>query len=267
MDLHPSLGGSSSSTTAQDNWNWEEIAEGITYTSHTARLAPLRWHLVAIDLHCPNLVPLAYPTAQQMDSRGRFIGKTTYQFLQETELQDSPLLVTVNATPFKAPLTQLLPQRQLVGLYINRGQLISPPSSRYSALCFSRQDGLLVATVISDQTQYPPETELALGGFFTILKEGEIQDFPACSLDSRTALGVTEDKRYLFILYAEGEDKKESLGLTYEESARILQAAGAWNALQMDGGGSASLSIRGKEITGRNHRRGASILGFTLAFH
>lgn len=264
MDFHPHLSSTAKDTTS---WNWEEIAEGISYTSYTARMAPLRWHLVSIDLHCPNLVPLAYPTAHQMDSQGRFNGKTTHQLLQETELQDSPLLVTVNATPFKAPFTQLLPQRQLAGLYINQGKLLSPPISRYSAICFWPQEGNLTAAIISDQTTYPPKTELAFGGFFTILKEGEIQDFPACSLDSRTAIGVTEDERYLFILYVEGENKRESLGLTYEETALILQAAGAWNALQMDGGSSSSLSVKGKEITGRNHRRGANILGFAQAFH
>lgn len=264
MDFHPPLSLTTGDTTS---WSWEEIAEGISYTSYTANRAPLRWHLVSIDLHCPNLVPLAYPTAHQMDSQGRFPGKTTHQFLQETELQGSPLLVTVNATPFKAPFTQLLPQRQLAGLYIHQGKLLSPPISRYSAICFWPQEDSLAATIINDQTMYPPETNLALGGFFTIIREGEIQDFPACSLDSRTALGITKDERYLFILYVEGEDKKESLGLTYEESALILQAAGAWNALQMDGGGSAALSIKDKEITGKKHRRGANILGFALTFH
>ena len=264
MDFHPPL---SLTTGDATSWNWEEIAEGISYTNYTANRAPLRWHLVSIDLHCPNMVPLAYPTAQHMDSQGKFNGKTTYQFLQETELQDSPLLVTVNATPFKTPLTWLSPKRQITGLYIHQGQILSPPLSRYSAICLWPQEHTLRAAIIRDQTTYPPETELALGGFFTIIQEGEIQDFPACSLDSRTALGITKDERYLLILYIEGENKKESLGLTYEETALILEAAGAWNALQMDGGSSAALSIKGKEITGKKHRRAANILGFALTFH
>ncbi len=242
-------------------WSWEEIAEGVKYTSHTARLAPLRWHLVSIDLHCPNLTAIAYPTPEQMAGKEVFTGKTTRQFLRETGA-----VVAVNATPFKAPLTQLLPSRQLEGLYINRGRLLSPPVSRYSAVCLWQQEDRLRAAIISDQTMYPPETELALGGFFTIIEEGEIQDFPACSLDSRLALGITQDQRYLFILYVEGEKKKESLGLTYEESALVLKAAGAWNALQMDGGGSASLSVRGRETGRRGQRRAANILGFVVSF-
>ena len=181
-------------------------------------------------------------------------------------MKDTGATLAVNANPFKAPFTQLLPQRSIVGLFINQGHLISPGISRYSALCFEKQSQRWIPSIISDQTQYPPQTELALGGFFTILKEGEIQRMPACSLDSRTAIGVSKDKRYLFILYAKGENKKESTGLSHEESALILQAAGAWDALQMDGGGSASLSVAGKTITGKYHRKGANILAFASIF-
>lgn len=258
MDFHPPLGNS----TAKDSWDWEAIAEGIKYTSYTATQAPLRWHLVSIDLHNPRLEVLAYPDQDEINSTGTFTGKNTWSFLNKTNAA-----VTVNATPFKAPLTQLLPQRRLVGLYINRKSILSAPISRYSAICFWPQGDKLKAVIIDDQTEHPPETELALGGFFTIIREGKIQDLPSCSLDSRLALGVTQDQRYLFILYVEGENKKESLGLSYEESALVMQAAGAWDALQMDGGSSASLSVRGKEITGNRHRPVANILGFVVPFH
>ena len=241
--------------------NWEPIAPGILYTRFTSRHIPLRWHLVSVDLHNPAIQLLAYPTPEQASEKDSFAGKTTWQFLQDTHTT-----VAVNANPFKAPLTQLFPQRSIVGLFINQGHLISPAISRYSALCFEKQGQQWIPSIISDQSQYPPQTELAFGGFFTILKEGEIQQMPACSLDSRTAIGVTKDNRYLLILYVEGENKRESAGLSYEESALILQAAGAWNALQMDGGGSASLSVAGKTITGKYHRKGANILAFASIF-
>ena len=240
---------------------WEHIAQGIVYPSFSSSQFPLRWHLVSIDLHNPVLQILVYPTSEQLEGKDSFAGKTTWQFLKDTGAT-----LAVNANPFKAPFTQLLPQRSIVGLFINQGHLISPGISRYSALCFEKQSQRWIPSIISDQTQYPPQTELALGGFFTILKEGEIQRMPACSLDSRTAIGVSKDKRYLFILYAEGENKKESTGLSHEESALILQAAGAWDALQMDGGGSASLSVAGKNITGKYHRKGANILAFASIF-
>lgn len=244
-----------------DASHWETLAQGILYTNFSSSQIPLRWHLVSIDLHNPALQILAYPTREQIAEKDSFTGKTTWQFLR-----DSGATLAVNASPFKAPLTQLLPQRSIVGLFINQGYLISPAISRYSALCFEKQGQQWIPSIISDQTLYPPQTELALGGFFTILQSGQIQRMPACSLDARTAIGISQDKRYLFILYVEGNNKKESIGLTYEESALILQAAGAWDALQMDGGGSSSLSIRGKSITGKLHRRGANILGFATTF-
>ena len=241
--------------------HWETIAQGILYTNFSSSQIPLRWHLVAIDLHNPAIQILAYPTLEQIAGKVSFTGKTTWQFLRDTKAT-----LAVNANPFKAPLTQFLPQRSIVGLFINQGHLISPAISRYSALCFEKQGQQWIPSIISDQTLYPPQTELALGGFFTILQSGQIQRMPACSLDSRTAIGISQDKQYLFILYVEGNNKKESIGLTYEESALILQAAGAWDALQMDGGGSSALSIEGKSITKRHHRRGANILGFATTF-
>lgn len=258
MDFYPpSWNDKTTSVTS----HWETIAQGILYTSFSSNQIPLRWHLVSIDLHNPAIRPVAYPTLEQVQGKTSFTGKTTWQFLK-----DSGTTVALNASPFQAPFTPLLPQRSIVGLYINQGKLISPAISRYSALCFEKKGQLWVPSIISDQTQYPPQTELALGGFFTILKEGEIQKLPACSLDARTAIGISKDNHYLFILYVEGNNKKKSSGLTYEESAVILQAAGAWDALQMDGGGSASLSITGKTITGKHHRRAANILAFASIF-
>ena len=138
MDFHPPLGNS----TAKDSWDWEAIAEGIKYTSYTATQAPLRWHLVSIDLHNPRLEVLAYPDQDEINSTGTFTGKNTWSFLNKTNAA-----VTVNATPFKAPLTQLLPQRRLVGLYINRKSILSTPISRYSAICFWSQGDKLKAVM------------------------------------------------------------------------------------------------------------------------
>lgn len=239
---------------------WEQIATGIQYTQYQSQKAPLLWHLVSVDLHNPQLEILSYPSPQEINKKGEFTGKNTWQFLDDTNA-----VLAVNATPFTAPHTQFLPQRKLIGLYIADGEILSPPVSRYSAICFSKQNGLIKATILQNQATYPTTTDFAFGGFFAILQEGEIQDFPACSLDARLALGVSQDKQYLFILYVEAENKKESLGLSYEESAHIMKSLGVWNAIQMDGGGSASLSIQGKTITTRNHRLGANLLGFTLS--
>ena len=215
--------------TASVTSGWESVAQGILYTSFTSNQIPLRWHLVSIDLHNHKIQPIAYPTLEQIQGKSSFTGKTTWQFLK-----DSSATVALNANPFQTPFTPLFPQRSIEGLYINQGKLVSSAIARYSALCFEKQSQRWIPSIISDQTQYPPQTELALGGFFTILKEGE--------------------------------NKKESTGLSYEESALILQAVGAWDALQMDGGGSASLSVTGKTITGRHHRRAANILAFAPIF-
>lgn len=243
-------------------WNWEPIADGIQYTSFDSTQIPLRWHMVSIDLHNPNITPIAYPSWKEVNSKGVFSGKTT-----ETFLKESSAVVAINASPFTTPLTYLFPQRKILGLFINQGVVISPAIPRYSAICFTKINEQWIPKIISDQTEYPPETDLALGGFFTILKDGKIQSFPSCSLDSRTAIGITKDNQYLILFHVEGENKKESTGLSYEESALILQAAGAWDSLQMDGGSSSNFSIIKKNIKNKISLPVANILGFTSTFH
>lgn len=242
-------------------WSWETVVDGINYTSFDSEKIPLRWHMVSVDLHNPRITPIAYPTWEDVNSKGIFTGKTTEQFLKKTSS-----VVALNASPFTTPLGYLFPQRKIVGLFINQGKLISPALSRYSAICFTKANEQWIPKIISNQTEYAPETELALGGFFTILKDGEIQGFPSCSLDSRTAIGITKDNRYLLILYIEGDNKSESAGLSYEESALVMKAAGAWNALQMDGGSSSDFTVTDKDIMDKFPLPVANILGFTTTF-
>lgn len=258
VDFFPS---SSPNESFPPHWNWENIVDGINYTSFDSKNTPLRWHMVSVDLHNPQITPVAYPTWEDVDSKGIFTGKTTRQFLEKTSS-----LVALNASPFETPLSYLFPQRKIMGLFINQGKLISPAIPRYSAICLAKTNGQWIPKIISNQAEYPPETELALGGFFTILKDGEVQDFPSFSLDSRTAIGITKDERYLIILYIEGNNKKLSTGLSYEESALVMKAAGAWNALQMDGGSSSGLSVVHKDIMDKFTLPVANILGFTTTF-
>jgi hypothetical protein len=58
---------------------------------------------------------------------------------------------------------------------------------------------------------------------------------------ARTAAGVTADGRVLLLLVADGYNPGVSIGLSKEDTAKALLAAGAYNALFLDGGGSSTL--------------------------
>ena len=78
------------------------------------------------------------------------------------------------------------------------------------------------------------------------------------SLDARhprTALGYTHDGR-LLLLVVDGRSD-ESLGATLGELARELQARGAVEALNLDGGGSTTLVVNGAVINRPSDKTGA----------
>lgn len=57
----------------------------------------------------------------------------------------------------------------------------------------------------------------------------------------RTCAGVSEDGTTLWLLVIDGRQEDWSVGATLPEAAAILLEAGAWDAVNLDGGGSTSL--------------------------
>lgn len=59
-------------------------------------------------------------------------------------------------------------------------------------------------------------------------------------LHPRTGYGLSADRRYLFLVIADGRQPR-SLGLTVGELGRMLANLGAHDGVNMDGGGSTTL--------------------------
>ena len=62
--------------------------------------------------------------------------------------------------------------------------------------------------------------------------------------NSRTAIGISEDGRYLIWLAIDGEQPGFSVGCDLMETAEWLRDFGAHNAINLDGGGSTTLVVR-----------------------
>jgi len=105
-----------------------------------------------------------------------------------------------------------------------------------------------------------------IGGNWRLIKNGDInpkivanhqvsQDIPVgtqikldlvASYEPRTALGFNSEK--LFLILADGRQKGYSLGMPLYELSEILQKLGAKEAINLDGGSSATLVVNGKVI-------------------
>ncbi len=88
-----------------------------------------------------------------------------------------------------------------------------------------------------------PNIRLAASGFAVIMEDGEILpgSWYEKDLMPRIAYGLSRDRRYLYIVTVDGRQEEWSMGATGREVAEMLQAAGAYDAINMDGGGSATL--------------------------
>jgi hypothetical protein len=239
-------------------WNWQEIALEVRYLAFSSDTYKLRWHLLKFALNTSQLTLHAYPATSNLDESGIFDGKKTERFATESGAQ-----VVLNASPFTAPNGLLNKKRKTVGIYVYEGEILSPPIEKYAALVFLQDNCPLILS--SQGEPLPADVRFAFGGFFEILKDGEIIPFFATSYDSRTAVGISEDKNTLFILAVEGENRLVSKGMSYEECALLLKTAGATDAIQLDGGSSTSLSLFGKRALGYPEIKPAgNLLGFSF---
>ncbi|MEM9663089.1 MAG: phosphodiester glycosidase family protein [Planctomycetota bacterium] len=83
----------------------------------------------------------------------------------------------------------------------------------------------------------------------------------------RTALGVSEDGRTLIVAVIDGRQDGWSVGLTLPELAGVMLRRGAWDAVNLDGGGSSAFlwrdgdAIRGNRPSDGGYRPVAVSLG------
>jgi len=102
--------------------------------------------------------------------------------------------------------------------------------------------------------EVPAHGEGMVGGFPELLDRGRpvgdlgVAERPgfAGSRHPRTAVAVDEDTGRLWLVVVDGRQPPYSVGMTLPELLRLVEALGAEEALNLDGGGSSSLVVRGR---------------------
>ena len=87
------------------------------------------------------------------------------------------------------------------------------------------------------------EAWIAHTGFGLVLKDGQAAPPRPyeVKLMPRLALGLSKDRAYMYLLAIDGRQPGRSLGAVAADLVRLFRAAGAWDAIDFDGGGSATL--------------------------
>lgn len=89
--------------------------------------------------------------------------------------------------------------------------------------------------------------KMAVTGSAVMVKDGWIPaefSFNIAGRQPRTAIGVTQDGKQLIMVTVDGR-QSGCLGMTQFEIAEFMLECGAWNALNLDGGGSTTMVARG----------------------
>lgn len=80
-----------------------------------------------------------------------------------------------------------------------------------------------------------------------IVLKGEVApDLDDNELEPRTALGLNRNGRYLYIVVVDGRQPFYSEGATFVDLAELMIEQGAFMAMNMDGGGSSTMVVEGK---------------------
>lgn len=243
---------------------WKPIFVGVQMTEGSMESPrPVQMRAVRVDLHEPSIELLVTPS--NGDEPKDVNARTTSQFLTEFKCQ-----VAINGSFFHPLATRPADPQDIIGLSVSRGDRYSPPN-KFDALLISKDRRAWIDPAPIDAS----EAYNALSGDTTVLINGRYS-VPASDKRSitvvrhpRSAAGISRDGRYLILMTIDGRQQGYSEGATKAELAEWLKRLGAWDALNLDGGGSTTLVIEGPDgkpvvlnrPSGRVQRRVANHLG------
>jgi len=196
-------------------------------------------HALRIDLHSPTIRFLTTPAIDDRSRGGETIGQTTSSFLKTYGLA-----VAINANFFFPCCGQTDSTPLYVeGLAVSQGQVVSTnddPGFVTSLLI----DGANVPTMRA--YDWPPanfaNVYTAVTGNRPLLVQGTNVAFNG-PVNPRTAIGYSSNKCFLILLTIDGRQAGYSDGATDYETAEWMLRFGAYDALNLDGGGSTAMAM------------------------
>lgn len=215
-------------------------------------------HCLRVDLTDPDIQFFPTPRASSYVAEAReTLNLSVPDFLKANKLQVVADANFYSANPGGAdPTSEGLPC-EVYGLQICTGIVVSAQSSADSSVD-ARAASLLFTTNKHPEFVFrnlPPGTNTAgiytaVTGFYPIVSNGvnfgiaASNSYPDSSIHGqqpRTAYGVSQDNHYFYMLTIDGRQPGYSDGAYDMETGYWMTNCGAWNAINMDGGGSTAL--------------------------
>lgn len=234
-----------------------QLFPGIRYEQRMLEVpAAARLHIVRIDLRQPGLHVEMSPGDS---SKGmEYVAHLTSAYLAEHHAQ-----LAVNASffhPWKPGskggddyYPHLGDPVNVTGAVLSGGRVVSPVETTRdnridSILCFKVGEARIL-----DGQQCPRGFADGVAAGPRMLADGAIRNSRleiATAAHPRTAFAVSHDRHTAWIIVVDGR-QADSVGISLSDLASVFRSLGAWDAINLDGGGSSTLAI--EDPTGRPH--------------
>jgi hypothetical protein len=229
---------------------WKTIFQGIDYATGSSDASEpklQRVNALRIDLSNPDIK--FFSTPSNGDVELDTFAQTTSSFLASSGVQ-----VAVNANFFAPCCASASEPKDLLGLAVSKGEVVSPPDeialpqNELAASLLIEQDNRtqIIKTNITDDfsnvfTAVSGSPRLLLDGKITV----DVNPIDAfADLNPRTAVGLSQDEQYLILVTIDGRQPGFSEGATLYETAEWLTRFGSFQGLNLDGGGSTTMVRR-----------------------
>ena len=221
----------------------EKLFTGVTY-ERKVRLSPrpLMIDVVKIDVNAAKIRFLVTPPD---DVKGKYplLARTTTEFLNKFGVQ-----IAVNGDGF-------LPwwSKSILDYYPHAGDPVAPLGNTASRGKFYwKSDEAGHTLYISRWNDYSftavENPYNAISGDSILVRGGSvIADLDNMALQPRTAFGFSSNGRFIYFVVVDGRQPLYSEGMTRREMADLMISLGAQNAMNLDGGGSSTLVVEGKD--------------------
>jgi hypothetical protein len=202
---------------------------------------PLRTWIARIDLRAPG-VELQATCGADVGPEWETRCETTLEFAARRDVQ-----FAINASAFEPFRGKTGEPMQVVGLGACDGTVYSPPDERFGAFILTKDNRIIIA----DPPYDLDNIEEAVAGFDMLVADGQdiahrsVAKRPKgfVNVNPRTAAGVDKTGNTLFLAVFDGRQKGGSEGITLPELARFFLDLGAYQAINLDGGGSTTMVL------------------------
>ncbi len=211
-----------------DGPHWEEIHHGVRLLEET-REGPVNVWAVAVDV-CADGVEIRATGEDEVRQR-------TSAFGRQVGAQ-----VAINGGFYE-------PDYSPTGFAMGGGQVWSDDITAHGFIGFG-EGGPNIWAPRKRIDEIPDGLSEAVGGYDSVAVAGEVPEFHQrfCGeRHPRTVVGLSRDRETLYLGAVDGRSD-ESRGMTCEELGQWMIELGAWEALNLDGGGSTTLWMEDRGV-------------------